>query len=284
MADSTMAKNKISTCVFPVAGFGSRFLPATKAVPKEMLPVLDKPLIQYGVEEAVAAGLTQACFINGRHKQAIENHFDRNVELEASVAGSSKEKLLAGVNELIDKCVFTSIRQLEAKGLGHAIGCGQPVVGDAPFAVILPDDLCINEDGPSVLQQMVELYERYQCSIVAVEEVPKDEVYKYGVIEGTEEEPGVYRISNMVEKPPVEEAPSNLAIIGRYILTPDIFELIANTEPGANDEIQITDALMKQAAQGRIIAYKFKGERFDCGSVPGYVKATNYCFERFYKG
>lgn len=279
-----MSQSKVTTCVFPVAGFGSRFLPATKAIPKEMLPVVDKPLIQYGVEEAVSAGLNQVCFINGRHKYAIENHFDHNVELEASIAGGSKEAMLADVNRLMDECAFTSIRQLQANGLGHAIGCSEPVVGDAPFAVILPDDLCINQDGPSVLQQMVELYERFQCSVVAIEEVPMDQVYKYGVIEGVEEEEGVFRLSNMVEKPPVEEAPSNLAIIGRYILTPDVFKLIAETETGANGEIQITDALMKQAAEGNVIGYKFKGRRFDCGSVPGYVQATNFCFENLYKG
>lgn len=275
---------KITTCVFPVAGFGSRFLPATKAIPKEMLPVVDKPLIQYGVDEAVSAGLTQVCFINGRHKYAIENHFDHNVELENSVAGSSKEALLADVNRLMDECQFTSIRQLAANGLGHAIGCSAPVVGDSPFAVVLPDDLCINLEGESVLQQMVALYDKYQCSIVAIEEVPQDQVYKYGVIEGVEEEEGVYRLSNMVEKPPVEEAPSNLAIIGRYVLTPDVFKLINETEPGANGEIQITDALMKQAAEGKVIGYKFKGKRFDCGSVPGYVAATNFCFENLFKG
>lgn len=279
-----MSQSKIATCVFPVAGFGTRFLPATKAIPKEMLPVVDKPLIQYGVEEAVAAGLSQVCFINGRHKYAIENHFDHNVELEASIAGGSKEAMLADVNRLMDECQFTSIRQLQANGLGHAIGCSKAVVGDAPFAVILPDDLCINLDGDSVLSQMVALYEKYQCSVVAIEEVPMDQVYKYGVIEGVEEEEGVYRLSNMVEKPPVEKAPSNLAIIGRYVLTPDIFDLIDATEPGTNGEIQITDALMKQAAEGKVIGYKFKGQRFDCGSVPGYVKATNFCFENLFKG
>lgn len=278
-----MSQTKVTTCVFPVAGFGSRFLPATKSVPKEMLPVVDKPLIQYGVEEAVSAGLSQMCFINGRHKYAIENHFDHNVELENSIAGGSKEALLSGVNRLMDECSFTSIRQLQANGLGHAIGCSNPVVGDAPFAVILPDDLCINMNGDSVLKQMVDLYDKYQCSVVAIEEVPRDLVYKYGVIEGVEEEEGVYRLSNMVEKPPVEEAPSNLAIIGRYVLSPDIFDLIDATEPGANGEIQITDALMKQAAEGKVIGYKFKGQRFDCGSVPGYVAATNFCFANLYQ-
>ncbi|MEH6627042.1 MAG: UTP--glucose-1-phosphate uridylyltransferase GalU [Motiliproteus sp.] len=278
-----MSKATITTCVFPVAGFGSRFLPATKAIPKEMLPVVDKPLIQYGVEEAVAAGLSQVCFINGRHKQAIENHFDRNFELEHSVKGSSKENLLDGINGLMDHCAFSSIRQLEAKGLGHAIGCSQPAVGDQPFAVILPDDLCVNTAGDGVLAQMVKLYQQYQCSIVAIEEVPADQVSKYGVIDGEEIEDGVYRIHHMVEKPDAAEAPSNLAIIGRYILTPDIFQLIADTKPGKGGEIQITDALMKQASEGKVIGYKFKGRRFDCGSVPGYVDATNFCFEQFYK-
>lgn len=272
----------VRTCVFPVAGLGSRFLPATKAVPKEMLPVVDKPLIQYGVEEAAEAGLTQVCFVNGRHKQAIENHFDRNVELETLIEGSPKSALLDGVNQLMERCQISSIRQLQAKGLGHAIGCAEPVVGDEPFAVLLPDDLCVNPDGDSVLSQMVTLYQKYQCSIVAIEEVPMDQVDKYGVIAGEEEAPGVYRINSMVEKPPQSEAPSNLAIIGRYLLTPDIFELIANTKPGKGGEIQITDALMKQAEQGRVIGYKFSGERFDCGSVPGYVAATNYCFDNLY--
>ncbi len=272
----------VRTCVFPVAGLGTRFLPATKAVPKEMLPVVDKPLIQYGVEEAAAAGLNRICLINGRHKQAIENHFDRNVELEAQVAGTSKSELLAGINGLIDSCQVSSIRQLQAKGLGHAIGCAEPVVGNEPFAVLLPDDLCINPDGDSVLAQMVALYQRYQCSIVAIEEVPMDQVDKYGLIAGEEEAPGVYRINAMVEKPAQSDAPSNLAIIGRYLLTADIFELIAATEPGKGGEIQITDALMKQAEQGKVIGYKFEGKRFDCGSVPGYVAATNYCFEHLY--
>ncbi len=275
--------SKITTCVFPVAGFGSRFLPATKAVPKEMLPVVDKPLIQYGVEEAVAAGLSRACFVNGRHKQAIENHFDRNFELEDSVRGTSKEGLLAGVNELMERCSFTSVRQVVANGLGHAIGCSEPVVGEQPFAVILPDDLCVNPDGETVLAQMVALYEQYRCSIVAVEEVPQEQVHKYGVIAGDEVVDGIYRVNTMVEKPAASEAPSNLAIIGRYILTPDIFDLIAETEPGKGGEIQITDALMKQAAEGQVIAYRFKGQRFDCGSVPGYVEATRFCFEHFYK-
>ncbi len=279
-----MSQSKISTCVFPVAGFGSRFLPATKAIPKEMLPIVDKPLIQYGVEEAVAAGLNRVCFINGRQKQAIENHFDRNVELEQAVSGSDKAQLLAGVDDLIEHCSFSSIRQVRAKGLGHAIGCSEPVVDHQPFAVILPDDLCVNPQGDSVLQQMVALYERFQCSIVAIEEVPRDQVHKYGVIDGIEEEAGVYRINTMVEKPAVADAPSNLAIIGRYILTPDIFQLITGTEPGKGGEIQITDALMKQAAQGRVIGYRFQGRRFDCGSVPGYVAATNFCFEQFYQG
>ncbi len=275
-----MSEQRIQTCVFPVAGFGTRFLPATKAIPKEMLPVVDKPLIQYGVEEAAAAGIGKMCFINGRNKQAIENHFDRAPELEASIAGSGKEVLLSDLNQLIEHCSFTSIRQNAARGLGHAIGCGEPVALDRPFAVVLPDDLCVNPDGDSVLQQMVALYNRYQCSIVAIEEVPMDQVHKYGVIAGELLEDGVYRLSHMVEKPAAADAPSNLAIIGRYILTPDIFDLIRATEPGKGGEIQITDALLKQAQEGRVIGYRFKGRRFDCGSLEGFVAATNYCFEQ----
>jgi UTP--glucose-1-phosphate uridylyltransferase len=278
-----MSNSEISTCVFPVAGFGTRFLPATKAIPKEMLPIVNKPLIEYGVDEAASAGLHHQCFITNRGKQAIENHFDRQPELEALIQGSDKASLLNDVNQLIDGCSFSSIRQVMARGLGHAIGCAEPVVGQQPFAVILPDDLCINADGESVLAQMVALYQRYRCSIVAVEEVPDDQVDRYGVIAGVEEAPGIFRVSHMVEKPTPEEAPSNLAIIGRYILTPDIFDKIRHTEPGKGGEIQITDALQKQAASGQVIAYRFQGRRFDCGTLQGFIEATNYCYEQFYK-
>ena len=189
----------------------------------------------------------------------------------------------AGTRELIDTCTFSYTRQVEMKGLGHAILSGRPLIGDEPFAVVLADDLCVNPGGDPVLLQMIELYRQFRCSIVAIQEVPREETHKYGVIAGEMIRDDLYRVSHMVEKPKPEEAPSNLAIIGRYILTPDIFQLIADTEPGKGGEIQITDALMKQARQGAVLAYKFKGQRFDCGSAEGYVEATNYCFEQFYK-
>jgi UTP--glucose-1-phosphate uridylyltransferase len=269
----------ITKCLFPAAGYGTRFLPATKAMPKEMLPILTKPLVQYGVEEAVEAGVDVMAVITGRGKRAIEDHFDISYELEHQIKGSSKEHMLNDIRDLISKCTFSYTRQVEMRGLGDAILKGKILVGDQdPFAVILADDLCVNPDGDGILKQMVDLYRKYKCCIVAIMEVPQEEVYKYGVIEGNKIEEGVYMVSNMVEKPDVESAPSNLAVIGRYILTPDIFEVIENTKPGKNQEIQITDALCEQARKGMVIAYQFKGERFDCGSVDGFVDATNYFY------
>ncbi|HUE91170.1 UTP--glucose-1-phosphate uridylyltransferase GalU [Pseudomonas sp.] len=273
----------IRKCLFPAAGYGTRFLPATKAMPKEMLPIVNKPLIQYGVEEAYAAGLQHMAVITGRGKRALEDHFDISYELEHQIQGTDKERYLDSTRLLIDACTFSYTRQVEMKGLGHAILCGQQLIGEEPFAVVLADDLCVNPGGDPVLLQMIELYRQFRCSIVAIQEVPREETYKYGVIAGEMIRDDLYRVSHMVEKPKPEEAPSNLAIIGRYILTPDIFQLIADTEPGKGGEIQITDALMKQARQGAVLAYKFKGQRFDCGSAEGYVEATNYCFEQFYK-
>ncbi len=270
---------KIKKCLFPAAGYGTRFLPATKAMPKEMLPILTKPLIQYGVEEAVEAGMDTMAIITGRGKRAIEDHFDISYELEHQIKGSSKEHLLDEIRSLIDKCTFTYTRQREMKGLGDAILKGEVLVGKEPFAVVLADDLCINPGGDGVLKQMIRLNEKYRCSIVAIMEVPEDQTYKYGVIEGKEIEEGVYMVSNMVEKPEPKEAPSNLAIIGRYVLTPDIFDVIRRTEPGKNGELQITDALMNLAKSGMVLAYKFKGKRFDCGSVEGFVEATNHLYE-----
>ena len=271
---------KIRKCLFPAAGYGTRFLPATKAIPKEMLPVLTKPLLQYGVEEAESAGLTNMAIVTGRGKRAIEDHFDISYELEHQIKGSSKEYLLTEIREMIGKCTFSYTRQIEMRGLGHAILSGEPLIGNEPFAVILADDLCDNPDGESVLTQMVNLYEKYQCSIVAVEEVPKEETNKYGVIAGEFLSDDIVRVNNMVEKPEPKDAPSNLAIIGRYILTPDIFDIIKNTQPGKGGEVQITDALLQQAKNGNVIAYKFQGKRFDCGSVEGFVKATNYFYEK----
>jgi len=269
----------IKRCVFPAAGYGTRFLPATKAMAKEMLPVMTKPLIQYGVEEAYEAGCEIMATITGRGKRAITDHFDKSYELEHQIHGSSKEELLSEIRSLIEKCTFTYTRQNEMKGLGDAIYKSKALVGDsAPFAVILADDLCVNPGGDGVLKQMVKLYEKYKCSIVAIMEVPQDQVHKYGVISGREIEKDVFIIDGMVEKPDNDKAPSNLAIIGRYILTPDIFKIIETTKPGKNGEIQITDSLLEQSKSGMVIGYKFQGKRFDCGSLDGYVEATNYFY------
>ncbi|KKD58280.1 UTP--glucose-1-phosphate uridylyltransferase [Grimontia sp. AD028] len=271
----------IKKCLFPAAGYGTRFLPATKSMPKEMMPIVNKPLIEYGVDEAIEAGITGMCIVTGRGKHSLMDHFDKNYELEHQISGTNKEALLGDIRATIDAASFTYIRQKEMKGLGHAILTGRELVGDEAFAVVLADDLCVNlEDG--VLSQMVALYKQFRCSIVAVEEVPEDETHKYGVISGEEMRDNLYRVDNMVEKPEQGTAPSNLAIIGRYILTPDIFDILENTAPGKNGEIQITDALLKQAQSGCVLAYKFKGERFDCGSVEGFIEATNYCYENIY--
>jgi len=267
----------INKCLFPVAGYGTRFLPATKAIPKEMLPILTKPLIQYGVEEAMSAGMATMAMVTSKYKQAIKNHFEPHADIEASIKGTAKASLLDEVNHASEKCNFSYIEQDQMLGLGHAIYTGKPLIGDEPFAVILPDDLCANS-GDSVLTQMTKLYEQHSdCCIVAIEEVPMADVDKYGVIDGELLEGSVnsYRVNNMVEKPSPIEAPTNLAIIGRYILTPEIFDILENTKPDQNGEIQITDALMTLAKQGKVIAYKFQGERFDCGSVKGFVVATN---------
>ncbi len=272
----------IKKCLFPVAGYGTRFLPATKSMPKEMLPVVNKPLVQYGVEEAIEAGMTTCAFVTGRGKRSIADHFDISYELEHQISGSGKEAYLSSIRNVLDKGVFTMVRQREMKGLGHAILTGRSLVGNEPFGVLLSDDLCLNSEGPGVLAQMAELYNQFRCSIVAIQEVPMEEVHKYGVIAGESLKDGIYRVDDMVEKPDQKDAPSNLAIIGRYILTPDIFDILEETEPGANGEIQLTDALQTQARRGCVMAYKFKGRRFDCGSVPGFVEATNHVYEHYY--
>ena len=281
--DYTLPTNNLTLtkCLFPAAGYGTRFLPATKATPKEMLPILTKPLIQYGVEEAIEAGITNMAIVTGRGKRAIEDHFDISYELEQQIKGGSKEKLLSEIREVINSCTFSYTRQIEMKGLGHAILTGETLIGNEPFAVILADDLCYNEEK-SVLSQMVEVYEKYKCSVVAIEEVDSKDTNKYGIIKGKliDRSDNIYRVSNMVEKPDPKDAPSNLAIIGRYILTPDIFEILRNTKPGRAGEIQITDALLEQAKEGRVVAYKFSGKRFDCGSVDGFVEATNWFYNK----
>jgi UTP--glucose-1-phosphate uridylyltransferase len=271
----------IRKCLFPVAGYGTRFLPATKSMPKEMLPIVNKPLVQYGVEEAIAAGMTTCAMVTGRGKRAIADHFDISFELEHQISGTGKEVYLESIREVLDKGVFTMVRQREMKGLGHAILTGEVLIGNEPFGVVLSDDLCLNE-GPGVLSQMADLYRQFRCSIVAIQEVPMEDVHKYGVIAGESLKEGIYRVDKMVEKPDAAVAPSNLAIIGRYILTPDIFDILRETPPGANGEVQLTDALQTQAQQGCVMAYRFKGRRFDCGSVPGFVEATNFVYENHY--
>ena len=272
----------ISKCLFQVAGYGTRILPATKSMPKEMLPIVNKPLVQYGVEEAIAAGMTTISLVTGRGKRAIADHFDISYELEHQIAGTGKDDYLQSIRNVLDEGVFTMVRQREMKGLGHAILTGEPLIGNEAFGVVLSDDLCLN-DGPGVLAQMVELYRQFRCSIVAVQEVRAEEAHKYGIIAGEALKEGLYRVDDMAEKPPPGEAPSNLAIIGRYILTPDIFDILRDTPPGRNGEVQITDALLAQAKTGCVMAYKFKGRRFDCGSVEGFVEATNHVFEHIYK-
>jgi len=267
----------IKKCLFPAAGYGTRFLPATKAVPKEMLPILNKPLLQFSVEEALSAGITNMAIVTGRGKRSIEDHFDNSYELESQLRGTSKEPYLDEIKEIIEKATFTYVRQHQMLGLGHAILTGEPLIGNEAFAVILADDLCDSgKDG--VISEMIELYKQHQCSIIAIQEVPKNQTNKYGIIAGDilDSSNNTYQVTDMVEKPEEENAPSNMAIIGRYILTPDIFNILKNIKPDENGEIQITDALLVQARQSKVIAYKFNGRRFDCGSILGYLKATNY--------
>ncbi|HEY5994944.1 MAG TPA: UTP--glucose-1-phosphate uridylyltransferase GalU [Gallionellaceae bacterium] len=262
----------ITKAVFPVAGLGSRFLPATKASPKEMMPVVDKPLIQYAVEEAVAAGITDMVFITGRSKRAIEDHFDKAYELEAELAARNKKELLRMVQEVIPKsvnCIY--IRQTEALGLGHAVLCAKPVLNDEPFAVILADDLI---DGhPPVLKQMVEVYNRHQCSVLGVENVPHEHTNRYGIVGSTPLEPNVEHVHAIVEKPQPAVAPSNLAVVGRYILTSRIFHHLAKVQRGAGGEIQLTDGIADLMKEEQLLAHRFKGVRYDCGSKFGYLQA-----------
>ena len=267
----------INKCLFPAAGYGTRFLPATKAVPKEMLPILTKPLLQYGVEEALSAGITNMAIVTGRGKRAIEDHFDNAYELESQLSGTSKEHHLKDINEIIKKSTFTYVRQKQMLGLGHAILSGEPLIGSEAFAVILADDLCDSEDK-GVISQLIEVYDKYKCSVVAIEEVPKNQTSKYGIIDGNplDKSKSIYQVTEMIEKPHEKNAPTNMAIIGRYILTPDIFNILKSIKLDNNGEIQITDALNMQAKQGNVIAFKFKGRRFDCGGIKGFIDATNF--------
>jgi UTP--glucose-1-phosphate uridylyltransferase len=264
---------KITKAVFPVAGMGTRFLPATKASPKEMLPIVDKPLIQYAVEEAVAAGITELIFVTGRSKRAIEDHFDKAYEMEAELEARGKTKMLELLRGIIPPnvtCVY--IRQAEALGLGHAVLCARQVVGNDPFAVLLADDLLDGE--PPVLKQMVDLYAHYHSSVIGVQDVPREETSQYGIVDAKELEDGVYKINSMVEKPKPEDAPSTLGVVGRYILTPRIFSHLESVQAGAGGEIQLTDGIASLLKQEQVLAYKYSGTRYDCGSKIGYLKAT----------
>lgn len=263
----------IKKAVFPVAGMGTRFLPATKANPKEMLPVVDKPLIQYAAEEAVAAGIDTLIFVTGRNKRSIEDHFDKAYELERELELKQKDHMLDMVRGILPPhvdCVF--IRQAEALGLGHAVLCAKPIVGDEPFAVLLADDL-INFAEQPCLSQMVDVYNYQHCSILGSMEVSNEELSSYGVVGGNQIEDGLIAVTEMVEKPDPKDAPSNVAVVGRYILTSRIFSILEKTERGAGNEIQLTDGISQLLSEQRVLAYNFDGKRFDCGSKMGYLQA-----------
>jgi UTP--glucose-1-phosphate uridylyltransferase len=263
----------VKKAIFPVAGMGTRFLPATKACPKEMLPVVDKPLIQYAVEEAVAAGITDLVFVTSSTKRAIEDHFDKNFELEYKLAEAGKDELLEAVKSIIPphvNCYY--VRQPEALGLGHAVLCAKDIIGDEPVAILLADDMIYSPNTPA-LNTMVAKAEQ-GCSVVAIEEVPREQVYKYGVIAPSEQLGDMYKLGGIVEKPPVEEAPSNLSVVGRYVLQPRIFELLETTDRGAGGEIQLTDAIAELLKEQAVYGFRFDGTRYDCGSKLGHMKAN----------
>lgn len=264
---------KITKAVFPVAGLGTRFLPATKASPKEMMPIVDKPLIQYAVEEAVAAGITDMIFVTGRSKRAIEDHFDKAYELESELEHRGKLELLEFVRNMLPKdirCIY--IRQPEALGLGHAVLCAKPAIGEDSFAVLLADDLL---DGqPPVMRQMVEAYDYYHCAVLGVQDVPRADTRSYGIVASRPLAPRIEQISAIVEKPKPEEAPSTLAVVGRYVLTSRIFHHLEKVRPGSGGEIQLTDGIASLMAEQQVLAYRYEGVRYDCGSKLGYLQAT----------
>lgn len=267
--------NKINKAVFPVAGLGTRFLPATKASPKEMLPVVDKPLIQYAVEEAIEAGITELVFVTSSTKRAIEDHFDKSYELESELEKKNKNEALDLVRNIVPKgvsCVY--VRQAEALGLGHAVLCARPAIGNEPFAVILPDDL-IDGSGSGVLSQMTKAFEEWGCSQLGVEEIPREDTDKYGIVNIKKDKAGNKTlVDKIVEKPRPDKATSNLAVVGRYILSPKIFDLLEVTSKGAGGEIQLTDAISTLLSYEHVMAFRFAGQRYDCGSKFGYLKAT----------
>ncbi len=263
---------KVTKAVFPVAGLGTRFLPATKASPKEMMPVVDKPLIQFAVEEAVAAGITDMIFVTGRSKRSIEDHFDKAYELESELERRGKNEMLEFVRNLLPKninCIY--IRQSEALGLGHAVLCAKPVVGNEPFAVLLADDLLDGE--PAVMKQMVDAYDYYQCSVLGVQDVPRSDTRSYGIVAARPLAERLEQVHAIVEKPKPEDAPSTLAVVGRYILTPRIFHYLENVKPGSGGEIQLTDGIAALLNEQQVLAYRYDGVRYDCGSKIGYLQA-----------
>lgn len=264
---------KIRKAIIPAAGLGTRFLPATKAQPKEMLPIVDKPTIQYIIEEAVASGIEEILIITGRSKKCIEDHFDKSVELELELEKSGKEEMLKMVREISDMVDIHFIRQKEPKGLGHAISCAKTFVGNEPFAVLLGDDIVYNEGKPC-LKQLIDCYDEYKTSVLGVQTVEAKDVNKYGIVNGIHIEDRVYKVKGLVEKPPVEEAPSNVAILGRYIITPQIFKILEETKPGKGGEIQLTDALKTLVENEAMYAYNFNGRRYDVGDKLGFLQAT----------
>ena len=264
---------KVTKAVFPVAGLGTRFLPATKASPKEMMPIVDKPLIQYAVEEAVSAGITDMIFVTGRSKRSIEDHFDKAYELESELERRGKTEMLEFVQNLLPKninCIY--IRQPEALGLGHAVLCAYPAIGDEPFAVLLADDLLDAE--PSVMKQMVDVYDYYRSSVIGVQQVPREDTKSYGIVESKTMSDSIEQIVRIVEKPKPEDAPSTLAVVGRYVLTPRIFHHLAKIGKGSGGEIQLTDGIAALLAEEQVLAYRYQGTRYDCGSKLGYLEAT----------
>ena len=264
----------VKKAVIPAAGLGTRFLPATKAQPKEMLPIVDKPTLQYIIEEAVASGVEEILIITGRNKKSIEDHFDKSVELELELENKGKDELLEIVRNISNMVNIHYIRQKEPKGLGDAIYCARYFIGDEPFAVMLGDDIVDNEGGTPCLKQLIEAYEKYETTILGVQEVAKEDTDKYGIVDGSKVADDVYKVKDLVEKPDPENAPSNVAILGRYIITPEIFDILSELPPGKNSEIQLTDALEKLNEKRDVYAYVFEGKRYDLGDKQGFLQAT----------
>lgn len=263
---------KVRKAIIPAAGFGTRFLPATKAQPKEMLPIVDRPTIQYIIEEAVASGIEEILIITGKNKKAIEDHFDRSVELEMELKSKGNNDYLEMINKISNLAQIYYIRQKEARGLGHAVLCAKTFVGNEPFAVMLGDDVVDSEEP--CLRQLMDVYDEYKTTILGVQEVPREDVKKYGIVKGMHIERGVHKVKDLVEKPDVENAPSNIAILGRYIITPSIFDILEHTKPGKNNEIQLTDALKELVHKEAMYAYNFEGRRYDVGDRLGFLEAT----------